>query len=71
MNRSSQFLSAFSVSLAVFGLIANAILDRVTREAPSEEERHKQTDTVDLSGPQPIQVDCIKKPVPIFTVYQY
>jgi hypothetical protein len=69
VNRSSQFFSAFSVAFVVFGTIANAIIERAGHKSESGQE--KKNGSVDLSGPEPIAVDCIKKPVPIFTVYQY
>lgn len=77
MNLSSQAFSLLGMAVVGAGVVAEKVRRRASKEyQKAAEERRERLErheccAVDLAGSQPISVDCLKKPVPIFTVYQY
>ena len=69
MNRSLPAVTVFALSLASAVATAAAAFHKSSPKAKAPERAEGLF--FDLSGPEPIQVECVKKPLPVFTVYQY
>ena len=69
MNQSSQAYALLSVAVAGLGLLARSVAHLAPKKTPVSSTSPGLPWAVDLSGPEPIAVDCFKKPVPFFGVY--
>lgn len=69
--------SAAKVLVLIGSTVAGAaalLLSAEMRQAASLSQpapRSQAPWRVDLSGHEPISVECVKKPLPVFSVYQY